>query len=145
MRIEGAEAMKAYASTLIEGLSHYADRASVVALSGDLGAGKTTLTQGIASALGVSESVVSPTFVIEKSYDLINQRWQKLIHIDAYRLINEHELEVLGWHDILADGTNLIIIEWPEMVAGLIPSHAVRVELSGTGEVREVVVHVPAV
>ncbi len=113
--------------------------ATVVALQGDLGAGKTTFTQGIARALGVGESVTSPTFVIEKIYELTEQNFTRLIHIDAYRLTDAHELEVLGWHEVVADPLNLIIVEWPEHVAALIPENAIHISFAGTGDSREII------
>ncbi|MBM3260853.1 tRNA (adenosine(37)-N6)-threonylcarbamoyltransferase complex ATPase subunit type 1 TsaE [Candidatus Kaiserbacteria bacterium] len=140
MRIEGVGEMESYAREFIAALALRTDCATIVALSGDLGAGKTTFTQGVAHALGVEEVVTSPTFVIEKVYELHDQKWSRLIHIDAYRLVSEHELEVLGWHDMIADSRNLILIEWPEMVAELIPEKAVRVTLSGDDDTREITV-----
>ncbi len=110
------------------------ESATVVALSGDLGAGKTTLTQAIARELGVSENVISPTFVIMKRYAIQDARYDFLIHIDAYRLNSEAELEKLGWAELLADPKNLILIEWPERVLGIIPEHAHRISLSHKSE-----------
>ncbi len=104
--------------------------ASVLALSGDLGAGKTTLTQTIARELGIIENVISPTFVIMKRYKLKAKSYKLLIHIDAYRLNSHIELEKLGWAELIADPENLILIEWPERVPELIPEHAHRVNLS---------------
>lgn len=94
--------------------------ATVVALQGDLGAGKTTFTQEVAKALGVTDDIISPTFVIQKRYQLEDQVFGQLIHIDAYRLEEARELEVLGWGDIARDPANLILIEWPEHVEGLL-------------------------
>lgn len=128
--------MSAHAARFITDLPPRKDAATIIMLSGDLGAGKTTLTQGIARALGVEETVTSPTFVLEKIYELTGQKWVRLIHIDAYRLVSEHELEVLGWREMAKDPSNLIIIEWPEMVAELIPTDAIRITLSGSGEMR---------
>ena len=71
--------------------------ARVVALMGDLGAGKTTYAKAFANALGVNDHVTSPTFVIEKRYPLHNQNFSQLIHIDAYRLENADELRKLDW------------------------------------------------
>jgi tRNA threonylcarbamoyladenosine biosynthesis protein TsaE len=127
-----------YIHEFLAKLVPYTDHAMCITLSGDLGAGKTTFTQGIARALGVEEHVTSPTFVLEKVYELSGQKWTRLIHIDAYRLVNEHELEVLGWHEMAQDPGNLIIIEWPEMVAELIPTDAIRITISGDGDTREV-------
>ena len=90
--------------------------ATIVALSGDLGAGKTTFVQGAARALGVEEHVTSPTFVILKIYDLHGQAFKKLIHMDAYRLKGPQHLKVLGWEEMTSDPQNLIFIEWPEKI-----------------------------
>lgn len=100
--------------------------AVLVGLYGDLGAGKTTLTQGIAKALNLQENVVSPTFVIEKVYELDFTKmpfFTHLIHIDAYRLEKSSELLHLGWNEIIADHHNLILVEWPEKVADIMPEH----------------------
>lgn len=103
--------------------------AMVLALSGDLGAGKTTLAQAIARALGLTETVTSPTFVIEKSYPLEGSSWERLIHIDAYRIEKEDELAAIGFSEACADPRHLIILEWPERVPGLVPQDAMRVSL----------------
>jgi tRNA threonylcarbamoyladenosine biosynthesis protein TsaE len=145
MKILGLAEMYAEAARLIETLAPRSDGATIITLSGDLGAGKTTFAQGIARALGVEESVTSPTFVLEKIYELEERKWLHLIHIDAYRINDPHELEVLGWNEIIAEPSNLILIEWPEHVVALIPSHAVRVSLDSagdsTGNSREIVYH----
>jgi tRNA threonylcarbamoyladenosine biosynthesis protein TsaE len=122
--LESVEAMHAYAAEFIAQLMPQKNTATIIALSGDLGAGKTSFTQGLARALCVDETVNSPTFVIEKIYTLKGQGWQRLIHIDAYRLESAHELEVLGWKEVAEDPDNLIVIEWPERVEGLLPPTA---------------------
>ena len=96
------------------------ETATVVALHGDLGAGKTTFTQNVAKTLGVTDDIISPTFIIQKRYELEGQKFSNLIHIDAYRLESAHELEVLGWADIARDPSNLILVEWPENVEHLL-------------------------
>jgi tRNA threonylcarbamoyl adenosine modification protein YjeE len=138
MEIHGIEAMDAESVRLAGTLVPRTGSATILALSGDLGAGKTTFAQGIARSLGVAEQVTSPTFVIEKIYQLENQKFSRLIHIDAYRLNDAHELEVLGWKEITADPANLIVIEWPEKVAGLIPEDAIRLSFRGSGDSREI-------
>jgi len=118
--------------------------ATLVTLSGELGAGKTTFAQAIARALGIEETVTSPTFVIEKIYALPEQpfdsaqgkKFSRLIHIDAYRLKGAHELAVLGWEELLADPGNLIILEWPERVADIVPEDAIRIKFDIDGEKR---------
>lgn len=93
----------------------------VLALSGDLGAGKTTFAKMAAQELGITETVVSPTFVIAKFYELPVAPdkpfpWERLVHIDAYRLETWSELEKLGFADIFKDSKVLVLIEWPEQV-----------------------------
>jgi len=112
---------KVLAKEIVNKLGLAAKGATILALFGDLGAGKTSFTQGVAEALGIAETISSPTFVIEKIYDLQNQSFHKLIHIDAYRLESGSDLLKLGFMDILADETNLIILEWTENVLEILP------------------------
>lgn len=121
--------MDAVATELLSTLSRGVG-ATVIALSGDLGAGKTTLTQAVARKLGVVESVISPTFVIMKEYPVATGPYCRLVHIDAYRLESAAELERLGWREILADAGTLVLIEWPEKVPEAIPADALLVSLS---------------
>ncbi len=108
--------------------------ATVVGLSGQLGSGKTAFVQLIAKAYGVEESVTSPTFVIEKIYKLEKRPFDRLIHIDAYRLERGEELAVLGWKEILSDPKNLILIEWPERVAEVLPKEMHRITFTFVDE-----------
>src|SRR5271168_798431 len=98
--------------------------AKIIGLSGNLGAGKTAFVKAVAEALGVSETVQSPTFVIEKIYKIQDPHFEHLIHIDAYRLENAEELLKLGFKEISENPTNIIFIEWPEKVPGLLPKDA---------------------
>lgn len=106
-------------------------KAVIMALSGDLGAGKTTFTQFLASILGVEEAITSPTFVIQKSYQTkhtvspqaLHRVFHRLIHIDAYRLEKSEELLKLGFASLLGDPQNLIVIEWPERVEDILPKN----------------------
>lgn len=103
-------------------------RALVVALSGDLGAGKTAFVRAAARALGVRRAVSSPTFVIIKRHALPRGRKHShLFHIDAYRLKSAKELMHLGWRDITADPRHIVFIEWPELVPGALPRGTSRV------------------
>ncbi len=109
--------------------------ATILALSGDLGAGKTTFTKGLARALGVTETVTSPTFVIEKRYPIDQGAFSVLVHIDAYRLEGEEELRTIGWHTLATDPKNLIVIEWPEQVGLGVPERAYRIQFEHVSEV----------
>ncbi len=105
------------------------DEATVVTLSGDLGAGKTTLTQGIAREFGIKEKVVSPTFVIIKKYKIKNPKWETLVHIDAYRLEKNEEMLNLGWQEIIQNPKNLVFLEWPEKISKIIPNKITKIKL----------------
>jgi len=110
------EKIREIAQELIEKIENdESNKSFIIALSGDLGAGKTTLTQEIGHILGIKEKIVSPTFVIMRKYNLTNKKFEKLIHVDAYRLKNSEDLMKLGWEELIKR-KNLIIIEWPELV-----------------------------
>jgi tRNA threonylcarbamoyladenosine biosynthesis protein TsaE len=111
---------------------------SVVALSGDLGAGKTTLTQGLLEALGVSGPYTSPTFVLMKRYDVDSERYRsirRIYHADAYR-IGTQEMLSIGWEEWIEDSEGIVIIEWPERIADIVPETAVNVSLEWLDESR---------
>ena len=86
--------------------------------------------QGVAASLGVVGSVTSPTFVLEKVYELRGQPFSKLIHIDAYRLVSGDELRALGFDELMGDAGNLVLLEWPEKVSDLLPAPAHRITLT---------------
>lgn len=104
----------------------------VVCLYGDLGAGKTTLTQGIARGLGIEQNIASPTFVLIRRYNLPKAKY--LWHIDLYRLDNLQEIKGLGIEEIVADKSNLILIEWPEKIAHLLPRQRWEIKLEAVSE-----------
>lgn len=100
-------------------------RATVIALEGNLGSGKTTFVQGFAQALGVCEKVASPTFVLMKIYPLKNRGWFKhFIHLDCYRVRNPKELIHLGFQKFLHDRDAILLIEWADRVRRFIPRDA---------------------
>jgi tRNA threonylcarbamoyladenosine biosynthesis protein TsaE len=109
-------------------------KSCVIGLYGDLGAGKTTLTQALGKELGIQAPVISPTFVIMKSYALQDSRFKKLVHIDAYRLDSSSELSKLGWADIISDPENLVLIEWPERVSDIMPKGHIKIKIGHLDE-----------
>ena len=104
--------------------------ASVIALSGDLGVGKTAFTRAIGAHLGIKNKIKSPTFVIIKKYPIKLEGYKFLFHLDAYRLKNEEELLHLGWEEIIGNREHLVFIEWPENVAKVIPENAKTIHIS---------------
>ena len=100
--------------------------AMVIELVGDVGAGKTTFTRGLAEGLGVKEEVTSPSFTISKVYAL--PVGGRLVHYDFYRLA-EPGLMVEDFEENLADSRNVVVIEWGESVAELLPEKHIRVEI----------------
>lgn len=101
-----------------------ADTATVLALYGDLGAGKTAFVKELGKELGVKENIVSPTFNIMKVYETEHDKFQKLIHIDAYRLEKDQGTGFLGLAGLLVDNANIIAIEWPDNLA-VEPTHKI--------------------
>ena len=97
----------------------------VIAYYGDLGAGKTAFTRGLAAGLGIREAVTSPTYTIVNEY--LSGR-MPLFHFDMYRLSSSEELFDIGWDDYLERG-GVCAVEWSENVADAIPPDAVRVAI----------------
>lgn len=132
-QVHTLEETAAVAQSLLTKLSPQ-PQATVLALHGDLGAGKTTFVQQFAQALGVTESITSPTYVIQKQY-LLTGDWDQLVHIDAYRIEDPDELARLGWVELTTLPSTIICIEWAERVAELLPpdTHHLSLALSGGG------------
>jgi len=114
-------------------LPQKAEPATVIALRGDLGAGKTTFVQALARELGIEETIQSPTYVLMKSYPISYAQFTKLIHIDAYRLENAKEFAALKPEQFLNDPQTLICIEWPERVEGALPTPDRTINFSSEG------------
>lgn len=97
-------------------------KGDVICLFGDLGFGKTTFVQGLAKGLGIEGRIISPTFLIMRSYKITgNNILYMLFHIDLYRVNNDQEIIDLGIMDIIANKQNIIVIEWAERMESLLP------------------------
>lgn len=107
--------------------SFSSEEALLVALSGNLGAGKTTFTQKIAEHLNIKEKITSPTFVLMKKYPIDFGQFKNLVHIDAYRLEEAEELSALNFQEILENPENLILLEWPERVEEILPEQKIQI------------------
>lgn len=118
----------------VEELSQKLKGGSVVALSGVLGSGKTTLAQMVARALGVKEVLTSPTFTLLKSYNLPRplRGIKRLHHFDLYRL---EGAEPLGWEEYLGDQEAVCLVEWAEKIAKQLPADAIKlnIKIAGNG------------
>jgi len=102
-------------------------KALVIALFGDLGAGKTTFTQGFIRGFGIKSRVNSPTFIILKRFKISGSEFKNLYHFDLYRIKNIKELEVLGVQEIFDNPRNIILIEWPEGAKKILPRKILKI------------------
>jgi tRNA threonylcarbamoyladenosine biosynthesis protein TsaE len=112
----------AFAARLVAG--------DVVLLHGDLGAGKTTLTQGIAAGLGVPDAVQSPTFTLVQEHE---GRRLNLYHLDLYRLEDPSELESIGYETWLEPVDGVTVIEWPERAGDWLPEEFWLIQIAHLG------------
>ena len=100
------------------------ESATVIALEGDLGVGKTTFTQSFAKALGIKKRVLSPTFLIMKRFPTPNSKnFENLYHIDAYR-VGKDDLEDLNFEEIIQK-PNVVLIEWANRVKSILPKDTI--------------------
>lgn len=111
-------------------------KALIITLDGELGAGKTTFTQGFVAGLGIKEEIYSPTFLIMKKIELHKHllkaksyklKAKFLYHLDCYRLKDEKDLIDLGMKEILADPENIVLIEWAERVKKILPKDIIKI------------------
>lgn len=108
---------------------------TLLCLQGDLGAGKTTLVQGLLEGLGAPRPYVSPTFVIMKQYDLPapTAGIKRIYHADAYR-VEEKDFREIGFAEWCADDEGLVILEWPERIPSILPEKRITVTLRSLSE-----------
>lgn len=117
-------------------------KGGVLALVGDLGAGKTTFVQGLAKGLGIKERITSPTFILVRSYQAQKKGISNLYHVDLYRLEKNvsEEIENLGLPEVWADKNNLVVVEWAERARETLPKGTVWITFANRGEGRKITI-----
>jgi len=112
----------------------------LIALSGNLGAGKTVFVKALAQALGVKGNITSPTFVLMKVYTPDNKKINKFVHVDCYRLEGQEDLSDIGLGDYLNDDKIIVVVEWADKVLNL-PDKTIRVNIDYRGgDTRHIVI-----
>jgi len=103
----------------------------IIALTGELGSGKTVFVQGLARGLGIKERILSPTFVMVRQYEISPSRSSSghniFYHVDLYRIEGEKDIEGLGLEEIWSDPKNLVAIEWAEKIKKILPKKRIEI------------------
>ena len=114
-------------------------KAQILALYGDLGAGKTTFLQGFAKGLGIKERILSPTFVIFKKFKIQDSSFNLFYHIDCYRLKDSKDLLGLGFEEFSSNPKNIIAIEWSEIIEDILPKDKTSIRFKFEDEKRRII------
>lgn len=109
-------------------------KGAILALFGPLGSGKTTFVQGLAQGLGITDRLISPTFILMRQYSIPGNIKGKLFHLDLYRLNNTTQIKELGLEEIFSNPNNLVIIEWAEKLKDLQPNNTTEIHFKNTGK-----------
>jgi tRNA threonylcarbamoyladenosine biosynthesis protein TsaE len=105
---------------------------TVIALHGNLGAGKTVFARGFARGLGITQPVSSPTFTVIQEYELNNGSW--LCHLDLYRIENSESALVFGVDEYLEDDSAILLVEWAERIADILPEKTIHIKINRIDE-----------
>ena len=126
LSIDSEDQLHEVAEALLDSL----DGRTVVALRGEMGAGKTTLVRAVAEQLGASDQVTSPTFALVNQYE--GAEGERIFHFDFYRIEDEREAFDLGYEEYFYSG-DLCFVEWPEKIEGLMPDAVMEVRITVEG------------
>lgn len=110
-------------------------------LYGDLGAGKTTFTQGLAQGLGIKDRILSPTFVLQRIHEIPGKKKSVLNHIDLYRIDTPTQIEGLGLSEVMEDKNSITVIEWADRLKNYSPKKGYKLFFKYLGEdKREIII-----
>src|SRR3989338_9558590 len=122
--------------------------ALVLALTGELGSGKTIFAQAFAEALVIKEKIKSPTFIIFRKSKIADKKWREkgfenFYHFDVYRINNEKEILNLGWEEIISNPKNIVLVEWADKIENILPKNSIKINFKHLkGDKREIVLNV---
>ena len=134
---KSADETKKIAKELAQKIDH-----GVIALVGELGAGKTTFTQGFAKGLGIKDKIISPTFVLIRQHQIPKLK-KTLYHLDLYRLENLKDIKELAIDELAQDG-NIVLVEWAQKAKDLLPPETIWINFKSLDEhSREITVTFP--
>lgn len=128
--LNSTEDLTSVVSDFVATLEPKNDITCVIGLSGDLGVGKTTFVQYLAKYLSIDEPITSPTFTLMKRYATDSEKFKTLLHMDAYRIESESELEPLRFNELLTLDKTIFCIEWAERIKDALPPDAIHLELA---------------
>jgi len=123
--------MREVARILAETLTEKPGKAAqVIALHGELGAGKTTFSKAFVRGLGSRARVLSPTFVLMKRHELKTKHYNNVYHLDCYRVEGVEEIRILNWTEIITNPKNIVLVEWPTRITRMLPKKRTIVRLT---------------
>ncbi|PIP74851.1 MAG: tRNA (adenosine(37)-N6)-threonylcarbamoyltransferase complex ATPase subunit type 1 TsaE [Candidatus Levybacteria bacterium CG_4_9_14_3_um_filter_35_16] len=145
---------KSYKETrkLGEKLAEEIKKGTVVALYGDLGSGKTTFVQGFAKGLKIKKRLISPTFIILRTYKIrlktknlklktSVQEVKNFYHVDLYRIQNGEDIREIGLDEIIENGNDIVAIEWAEKLGYLLPKKRIDIYFKSQDDTREITIN----
>lgn len=126
--IKNLSELQDFAQKLVETHFNAKTGGVILALSGELGAGKTAFVQQLGYVLGVQEQITSPTFTIMRQYDIDAVGFTNLVHIDAYRIQDKSELGPLRFEELFTETNAIVCIEWPSQLGIELPNKTIRLQ-----------------